>query len=225
MGKKYEESKKLIDPKKLYSLNEAIDLVKKTSKTKFDSSIELAIKLNLDTTKAEQQLRGNISLPHYFGKKPRVLVIDDALTKDKAKEIGITLFGGIEKIAEIKEGWVDFDIIVTTPKFMVELSKLGKILGPKGLMPNPKLGNVTINTAKVAEEFLKGKTSYKTDTYGNIHLMLAKASSKPSDIIDNFNAIMDLILSKRPSTVKGDYVQAVYLSSSMGPSVKVNINK
>ncbi|MDR2557853.1 MAG: 50S ribosomal protein L1 [Mycoplasmataceae bacterium] len=223
-GKKYLNVKKLVDPKKVYPLDEAIDLVKKTSITKFDGTIELTMKLNLDTTKAEQQLRGNIALPHYFGKKVRVLVLDDNLTKEKAHEHHITLFGGSEQITKIKEGWLDFDVIVTTPKFMPELSKLGKILGPKNLMPNPKLGTVTPNPVHVAQDFLKGKYSYRTDTYGNIHVGIAKVSASEKAIKENVEAFINFIKTKRPSTIKGDLIQKIYLCSSMGPSIKVQIN-
>jgi large subunit ribosomal protein L1 len=222
-GKKYLEVKKNVDTNKAYPLVEAIDLVKKTSYTKFDSTIELVLKLNLDTTKAEQQLRGNIVLPNFFGKIPRVLVLDDNLTADIAKANGIKLFGGVDKIADIKNGWLDFDVLITTPKFMIELAKLGKTLGPRGLMPNPKLGTVTPNTIVAAKEFLGGKYSYRTDTYGNIHLGIAKVSAENKKIIDNINTFIDFIKTKRPSTVKGDFIQKVYLSSSMGPSVKVLI--
>jgi len=220
-GKKYLAAKALVDNSKYYSIPEAVELAKKTSYSKFGGSIELAVKLNLDTTKAEQQLRGNIQLPHYFGKTKRVLVIDDTLTAEKAKAIGADFFGGIEKIAEIKSGWLDFDVIVTTPKFMIELSKLGKILGPKGLMPNPKLGTVTMNTAKAVEEIKKGKYDYRTDTYGNIHMLIGKVDSDTNQVAENIKAFIDFLLTKRPSTVKGDYIQKIFVSASMGPSIKV----
>lgn len=220
-GKKYLELKKLVDSKKVYPLAEAVALVKKLSATKFDATIELALKLNLDTTKAEQQLRGSITLPYYFGKKTRVLVLDDNLTKEAASKAGIELFGGSEVITKIKEGWLDFDLIITIPKFMIELSKLGKILGPKGLMPNPKLGTVTPNVIPVAQEFLKGKYSYRADTYGNIHLPIAKVSTDPKQIIENIQAFLDFIKTKKPSTVKGEFMQKAFLSTTMGPAVKV----
>ncbi|GHU49755.1 50S ribosomal protein L1 [Bacilli bacterium] len=221
MGKKYNEAAKLVDRTKFYTIDEGVALAQKTSISKFDGSIELIIKFNLDTTKAEQQFRGNLVLPHYYGKKQKVLVIDDAITKAKADENGIEFFGGAEKIADLKEGNINYDIIITTPKFMIELSKLGKILGPKGLMPNPKLGTVTPDTLKAFKEFAKGKTPYRTDTYGNIHMLVGKVSSNPIDVSENVKFIVDYFSSKRPSTVKGDFVQKIYICSSMGPSVKI----
>lgn len=224
-SKKYKSVKSLVDPKKVYSVEEAVGLAKKTSTTKFDSSIDIAIKLNLDTTKAEQQLRGTIALPHYFGKSKRVLLIDSDVTEAQAKEVGADYFGGSDKIADIKNGWLDFDVIITTPKFMPELSKIGKILGPKGLMPNPKLGTVTPRPLEAVKEFKKGKMNYRTDTYGNIHMTVGKVSASADKIVENINVLLDFIKSKRPTTVKGDYIQKVFLSTTMGPSIKVAFTK
>lgn len=222
-SKRFKKLVALVDKKKVYSLKEAVDLAKQTSNTKFDSSIDIAIKLNLDTTKAEQQLRGTIALPHYFGKTTKVLVIADNVTSEEAKAAGADFFGTTDMIAEIKNGWLDFGLIITTPKFMPELSKLGKILGPKGLMPNPKLGTVTNDVIKSIKEFKKGKSTYRTDTYGNIHMIVGKASASADKIIENITTLVDFILSKRPSTVKGEYIQKMYLSSSMGPAIKFTI--
>ena len=224
-GKKYIAAKKLVDPKKVYSVAEAVDLAKKTSTTKFDSSIDIAIKLNVDTTKAEQQLRGTMTLPHYFGKVSRILVIDDSITFEQAKMAGADFFGGDEKIAEVKDGWLDFDVLITTPKFMPKISKLGKVLGPKGLMPNPKLGTVTTDVLKTIKEFKCGKSTYRTDTYGNVHMIVGKASAANEKIIENIDALISFIKTKRPSTVKGEYIKSIYISSSMGPSIKVAFEK
>lgn len=224
-GKKYKNVLSLVDSKKVYTVEEAVALAKKTAITKFDSSIDIAIKLNLDTTKAEQQLRGTIALPHYFGKSKRVLLISSDVTDAQAKEAGADYFGGSDKIADIKNGWLDFDVIITTPKFMPELSKLGKVLGPKGLMPNPKLGTVTPKPLEAVKEFKKGKMNYRTDSYGNIHMTIGKASAASEKIVENFKALVDFIKSKRPSTVKGEYIQKIYLSSTMGPSIKVQFDK
>jgi large subunit ribosomal protein L1 len=224
-NKKYLAVKALVDSKKLYSISEAVALAKKTSITKFDASIDIAIKLNLDTTKAEQQLRGTIALPYYFGKKTRVLILSDDITSAQAKEVEADYFGGKDKIDEIKGGWLDFDVIITTPKFMPELSKLGKILGPKGLMPNPKLGTVTPDVLKVTKEFKKGKMNYRTDTYGNIHMIVGKVSAAAEKITSNIQALLEFIQSKRPSTVKGEYIQKVCISTTMGPSIKIAINQ
>ena len=220
-GKKFEAAKKLVDRKKIYPYAEAVALAKKTSITKFDGSIDIAIKLNVDTTKAEQQLRGTISLPHYYGKLSRVLVIDDSVTAEAAKKAGADFFGGDEKIAEIKEGWLDFDVLITSPKFMPKLAKLGKVLGPKGLMPNPKLGTVTPKVLDAVKEFKAGKSTYRTDTYGNVHMIIGKVSAKDADVVENIEALINFIASKRPSTVKGDYIKSIYISASMGPSIRI----
>lgn len=219
-SKKYLDNLKLVDKKKFYSISEAIELAKKTSSTKFDASIDIAIKLNLDTTKAEQQLRGTIALPHYFGKSIRIVAITDDITSAQAKKLDIKA-GTTDLINDIKNGWLDFDLIITNPKYMVQLSKLGKVLGPKGLMPNPKLGTVTTNVLSAVEEFKKGKYNYRTDTYGNIHMKIGKVSANTQQIVENINALLDFIKSKKPSTVKGDYIQNISLSSTMGPSIKI----
>jgi len=220
-GKKYIAAKKLVDSKKIYQVAEAVKLAKETSYSKFDASIDIAIKLNVDTTKAEQQLRGSIALPHYYGKTTRILVIDDSITADQAKKAGAEFFGGDEKIAEIKDGWLDFDVLITTPKFMPKLAKLGKILGPKGLMPNPKLGTVTTKVVDTIKEFKGGKSTYRTDTYGNIHMIIGKKSAKNEDIIENVETLINFIASKRPSTIKGEYIKSIYISSTMGPSIRI----
>lgn len=220
-GKKYLAVKKLIDSKKIYSIKDGVILAKKVSFSKFDGSIDIAIKLNVDTTKAEQQLRGTIALPHYYGKKTTILVIDDSLTEKQALEAGASYYGGDEKIADIQNGWFDYNVIITTPKFMPKLAKLGKILGPKGLMPNPKLGTVTTNVLNAIKEFKSGKSTYRTDSYGNVHMTVGKVSAKDEDIIENVEAIINFISSKRPSTVKGEYIKSIYLSPSMGPSIRI----
>ncbi len=220
-GKKYITAKKLVDSKKIYPIAEAVKLAKETSYSKFDASIDIAIKLNVDTTKAEQQLRGSIALPHYYGKTSRILVIDDSITADQAKKAGAEFFGGDEKIAEIKDGWLDFDVLITTPKFMPKLAKLGKILGPKGLMPNPKLGTVTTKVVDTIKEFKGGKSTYRTDTYGNVHMIIGKKSAKNEDVVENIETLINFITSKRPSTIKGEYIKSIYISSTMGPSIRI----
>lgn len=212
-----------LDNKKVYSLEEAVKNAQATSISKFDGSIDVAIKLNLDTTKADQQLRGTFSFPHSNGKVVRVLALSDELTADEAKAAGADFFGGSDKLQDIEKGWLDYDVILTTPKMMPALSKLGKILGPKGLMPNPKTGTVTQDLVKTIKEFKLGKYEYRTDTYGNIHMTVGKVSSKTEDVIQNIDALLNLIKSKRPSTVKGAYIQNVSVTATMGPAFKVLI--
>ena len=219
-SKKYLNAIKQIDKKKIYSAKDGVELIKKINQTKFDASIDIAIKLNLDTSKAEQQLRGTISLPHYYGKQVKILAITDEISNEEAKKLGIKV-GQTDVINEIKDGQIDFDLIITVPKFMPSLSKLGKILGPKGLMPNPKLGTVTTNIVKTINEFKKGKNQYRTDTYGNVHMKIGKISAPTNDIVENIDMLISFIKSKRPATVKGDYIKNITISSTMGPSIKL----
>ena len=223
-GKKYIAAKKLVDPKKVYSVAEAVDLAKKTSTTKFDSSIDIAIKLNVDTTKAEQQLRGTMTLPHYFGKVSRILVIDDSITFEQAKMAGADFFGGDEKIAEVKDGWLDFDVLITTPKFMPKISKLGKVLGPKGLMPNPKTNTVTTKVAEVVEDIKKGMVSYRNDSYGNIHTIIGKVSFDENKLLENLDYVVKTIYKAKPQAVKGVFIDKISISTTMGPGIKVDKN-
>ncbi len=219
-SKNYLNAVKQIDKKKIYSTKDGVELIKKISQTKFDASIDIAIKLNLDTSKAEQQLRGTISLPHYYGKQVKILAITDEISNEEAKKLGIKV-GQTDMIKEIKDGQIDFDLIITVPKFMPSLSKLGKILGPKGLMPNPKLGTVTTNILKTINEFKKGKNQYRTDTYGNIHMKIGKISAPTNDIVENIDMLISFIKSKKPATIKGDYIKNIAISSTMGPSIKL----
>lgn len=223
ISKKMKNAYAQLDNKKVYSLEEAVKNAQATSISKFDGSIDVAIKLNLDTTKADQQLRGTFSFPHSNGKVVRVLALSDELTADEAKAAGADFFGGSDKLQDIEKGWLDYDVILTTPKMMPALSKLGKILGPKGLMPNPKTGTVTQDLVKTIKEFKLGKYEYRTDTYGNIHMTVGKVSSKTEDVIQNIDALLNLIKSKRPSTVKGAYIQNVSVTATMGPAFKVLI--
>lgn len=224
-AKTVKKPKFTFDKNQFYSIEEAVKLAKQSSTTKFVSSIDIAVKLNLDTSKADQQLRGTLALPHFFGKKKRILVLDTGLTDKDAAKLGVDYAGDKEKIDEIAKGWLDFDLIITTPKIMPQLSKLGKILGTRGLMPNPKVGNVTTNLEKTIAEFKKGVNQYRTDSYGNVHMTIGKADADDSKIIENINFLLDFLNSKRPSTVKGIYIQGVSISSTMGPGVKILINK
>ena len=224
-GKKYVEVAKLVDKAKLYTKEEAIDLVKKTSPTKFDASVELAIRLNLDTKKAEQQLRGAIVLPNGTGKTKKVLVLAKGPAAEAARNAGADYVGDADMITKIeKENWFDFDCLIATPDMMPLLGKLGKILGPKGLMPNPKTGTVTLDTAKAVEEVKKGRVEYRTDTYGNVHAIIGKVSFTEKALTENLQTFVAMILKSKPSVVKGDYVKNITVSSTMGPGIKIDQN-
>jgi large subunit ribosomal protein L1 len=221
-GKKYIEAQKLVDKTKKYSLTEAIDLVKKTSYAKFDATIEAAFRLNLDPRKAEQNLRGAIVLPHGTGKTQRVLVITRGEKAKEAEAAGADYVGDTDYLNKIQQGWFEFDVIVATPDMMGELGRLGRILGPKGLMPNPKTGTVTMNVANAVKEIKNGKVEYRCDKVGNIHVGFGKASFDTQKLVENFKTIYDVLAKAKPSTVKGVYFKNIAVTSSMGPSVKVD---
>ena len=224
-GKKYVEVAKLVEKNKLYDLEEAVALVKKTSYAKFDSSVELALNLNLDTKKADQQLRGTICLPHGTGKTKRILVIAKADKAKEAKEAGADYVGDTDLLEKIeKENWFEFDVLIATPDMMPLLGKLGKVLGPKGLMPNPKTGTVTLDVAKAVTEVKQGRIEYRTDSYGNVHITVGKVSFEDSKLAENIKAFVTLIQKTKPSVVKGTYVKNISISATMGPGVKVDIN-
>jgi len=225
LSKKYVEASKKVEKDKVYSALEAIKLVKETNTTKFDGSIDLAIRLNIDASKNDQQLRGSIVLPKGTGKVQKILVIADGEEAKKATEAGADFVGAEDLIEKIeKENWFEFDIIVATPKMMPKLGKLGKVLGPKGLMPNPKTNTVTNNPEKVVEDIKKGMVSYKTDSYGNIHTVIGRASFKEKDLLDNLNFYIKTITNSKPTSVKGDFIKNISISSTMGPGIKVDKN-
>ena len=222
-GKKYTEAANKVEKSKLYTKEEAIKLVKETSTTSFDGSVELAIRLNLDTKKADQQLRGAIVLPNGTGKTKKVLVIAKGDAAAAAKEAGADYVGDTDLLEKIeKENWFDFDTMVATPDMMPALGKLGRVLGPKGLMPNPKTGTVTMDTKKAVEEVKKGRVEYRTDSYGNVHAIIGKVSFDDTKLSENLDAMMSLIYKVKPTTVKGKYVLNVSLASTMGPGVKID---
>ena len=220
-GKKYLEAVKLYDRSKKYSLEEAIELVKKTNVAKFDATVEVAFRLNIDPRKAEQNLRGAVSLPHGTGKTVRVLVIAKSAKAQEALAAGADYAGDAEYIEKIKEGWFEFDTIIATPDMMGELGKLGRILGPKGLMPNPKTGTVTMNVEQTVKEFKAGKVEYRTDKVGNIQVPVGKVSFDNNKLVENVKAIYNQMLRVKPQTVKGVYMMNITVSSTMGPGVKV----
>ena len=223
-GKKYLEAAKLIDTAKSYPIEEAIELVKKVSYTKFDETMELVFRLNVDPRHADQQLRGAIVLPNGTGKSKKVLVITQGPKVAEAQNAGADIVGGKEILEEIKKGWFDFDVIVATPDMMGELGKLGKILGPKGLMPNPKTGTVTMNIAQAIDEIKKGKVTYRTDKEGNVAVIIGKKSFSTEKLVENLNTFVGAILKIKPASVKGNYVKNISVSSTMGPGIKIDLN-
>lgn len=225
-GKKYVEASKLVEKNKLYTKEEAIKLVKETSVTKFDGSVELAMRLNLDTKKADQQLRGAFVLPNGTGKTKKVLVIAKGDQAKAAQAAGADFVGDMDMLEKIeKENWFGFDTMIATPDMMPALGKLGKVLGPKGLMPNPKTGTVTMDVKKAVEEVKKGRVEYRTDSFGNVHVIIGKISFDESKLLENLNAFVSLIIKTKPAVVKGTYVKGISIASTMGPGIKINTNE
>ena len=221
-GKKYLEAAQLIDRSKSYPTAEAVALVKKTSYVKFDASVEASFRLNVDPRHAEQQIRGAMVLPNGTGRSQKVLVITQGPKEQEAKDAGADFVGGKDMLEDIQKGWFEFDVIVATPDMMGELGKLGRLLGPKGLMPNPKTGTVTMDVAKAVEEIKKGKIEYRVDKEGIINCLIGKVSFTDQQLVENFSALYDVILRARPAAVKGTYMKNVALASTMGPGVKVS---
>ncbi len=224
-GKKYVEASNKVERNKLYTKEEAIKLVKDTSITNFDGTVEVAFKLNLDTRKADQQLRGSMVLPNGTGKTKRVLVIAKGEAASEAKKAGADFVGEQEMIDKMaNENWFDFDVIVATPDMMASLGKIGRVLGPKGLMPNPKTGTVTMTPAKAVEDIKKGMVSYKTDTYGNVHTVIGKVSFDEGKLLENLDYVYNTINKSKPTVVKGKYIENITISSTMGPGIKLDKN-
>lgn len=224
-GKKYVEASKKIDKNKSYTIEEAIKLVKETTITTFDSTIDVAFKLNIDPKKSDQQVRGTVILPNGTGKTRKVLVISNEIQAKRAKEAGADFVGGDDMIEKIKkENWFDYDVIVATPDMMPKLGVLGKILGPKGLMPNPKTGTVSANPENAVIDIKKGMAEYKTDAYGNIHAMIGKSSFKENDLIENLQFMFTTVVNSKPQSLKGAYIKSISISSTMGPGIKLDKN-
>lgn len=225
LGKKYVEASKKVYKNTLYTKEEAIKLVKETAITNFDSTVEVAFKLNLDTKKADQQLRGSMVLPNGTGKTKKVLVIAKGEAAEAARKAGADYVGDTDMIEKIQnENWFDYDVIVATPDMMAQLGKIGRVLGPKGLMPNPKTGTVTMNTQKAVEDIKKGMVSYKTDSYGNVHSVIGKVSFDDAKLIENLNYVVNTINKAKPAVVKGKYIENISISSTMGPGIKIDKN-
>jgi large subunit ribosomal protein L1 len=220
-GKKYLASAKLVDREKRYEIGEAIALLKKTSFEKFDSSVQLSLNLNVDPRHADQQIRGAVVLPHGTGRSQKVLVVTQGPKEKEALDAGADYVGNKEILEKVKGGWFDFDVIVATPDMMGELGKLGKILGPKGLMPNPKTGTVTMDVAKAVKDIKKGKVEYRVDKEGNISVLFGRVSFTEEQLAENLVTLMDLIRKARPAAVKGHYMKNVVVSSTMGPGIKI----
>ena len=222
-SKKYIEAAKLVEKNKVYSVSEAFELVKKTNTTKFDASVDVSFKLGVNPKFADQQVRGAVVLPHGTGKTKKVLAIT---TKEaEAKAAGADFVGGKEIIEKIKrENWFEYDVIVATPDMMGELGKIGRLLGPKGLMPNPKTGTVSMDIAKAVQEIKAGKVEYRVDKEGNLSVSIGRVSFDTTKLEENYKTIYDTLLKVKPATVKGAYMRNITLSTTMGPGVKVSIN-
>ena len=224
-GKKYVDSAKLLDRNALYDVNEALDLAVKTGKAKFDETVEVHVKLGVDSRHADQQVRGAVVLPNGTGKSVRVLVFAKGDKVQAAQDAGAEFIGDEETIAKINGGWMDFDVVIATPDMMGVVGRLGKVLGPRGLMPNPKAGTVTPDVAKAVTEAKAGKIEYRLDKSNIIHVPVGKASFDEEKLAENFNALMEAIVKAKPSALKGQYLRSITLTSTMGPGVKVSVAK
>ncbi|MEH6937628.1 50S ribosomal protein L1 [Bacillus sp. JJ664] len=221
-GKKYQDAIKLVDRTAVYAVNEAVELVKKTTTVNFDATVEVAFRLGVDPKKADQQIRGAVVLPHGTGKVQRVLVFAKGEKAKEAEAAGADFVGDAEMIAKIQKGWFDFDVIVATPDMMAEVGKLGRVLGPKGLMPNPKTGTVTFDVTKAVNEIKAGKVEYRVDKAGNIHVPIGKVSFENEKLVENFTTIFETMVKVKPAAAKGLYMKNVAITSTMGPGIKVD---
>ncbi len=222
-GKKYAAALSQVDRSKTYDYKEAVALAKKISSTKFDSSVEVSFFLNVDPRQADQNIRGAMVLPNGTGKSQKVLVITQGAKEEEAKNAGADYVGGADMLEKIQGGWFDFDIIVATPDMMGQLGKLGRVLGPKGLMPNPKTGTVTMNVAQAIDEIKKGKVEYRVDKDGNVNVMIGKCSFTEEALAENFKALQDQIVRVKPNSVKGAYIKKITVSTTMGPGINVTV--
>ena len=221
-GKRYVESAKLVNKSTAYDVNEAINLVEQTAKAKFDETVELHVRLGVDGRNADQQVRGVVVLPHGTGKKVKVFVLAKGDNADIAEKAGADVVGGEEMVAKIQQGWLDFDVCVTTPDMMPIVGRVAKILGPKGLMPNPKSGTVTTNVAKAIADIKAGKVEYRLDKQNIIHVRIGKVSFGAERLLNNLTTVMDAIVKAKPASAKGVYLKSVYVATTMGPSVKLS---
>ena len=225
-SKKYTDSQKLIEKNRVYDCAEAMDLVCQTSKAKFDETIEVHLRLGVDSRHADQQVRGAVVLPHGTGKKVRVLVFAKGDRAEAAKAAGAEYVGDVDLVEKIqKENWFEFDVVIATPDMMGTIGRLGRVLGPKGLMPNPKAGTVTMDVAKAVEEAKAGKIEYRLDKTNIIHCPIGKASFGTEKLAENFNTLVGAVIKARPAAAKGQYIKSCTVASTMGPGIKVNTSK
>ncbi|QIK56455.1 50S ribosomal protein L1 [Erysipelothrix sp. HDW6A] len=224
VSKNKKKVSELVDRSKVYSIDEALKVLRETSFVKFDPTVEVSYNLNVDPRHADQQIRGAMVLPHGTGRSQKVLVVTQGAKEQEAKDAGADYVGGKEILEEVKNGWFDFDIIVATPDMMGELGKLGRVLGPKGLMPNPKTGTVTTDVTKAVEEIKKGKIEYRVDKESNINTIVGKLSFEDKALVENFRALHDTIVKARPAAVKGTFIKNLVISTTMGPGIKVTLD-
>ncbi|MCX7572288.1 50S ribosomal protein L1 [Tumebacillus sp. DT12] len=223
VGKKYAEAVKLVDSAQAYAPVDAVNLVKQAARAKFDETVEVAFRLGVDPKKADQQIRGAVVLPHGTGKTQRVLVFAKGEKAKEAEAAGADFVGDEDLINKINQGWFDFDVVVATPDMMASVGKLGRVLGPKGLMPNPKTGTVTFDVTKAVNEIKAGKIEYRVDRQGNIHAPIGKVSFETEKLVENFQTLVDTLQKAKPAAAKGTYMKNVTVSSTMGPGVKVAV--
>ncbi|HJF84734.1 50S ribosomal protein L1 [Megamonas hypermegale] len=223
-GKKYQEAAKLVEAGKAYDLAEAVEVVKKTATAKFDETVDVAVRLGVNPKYADQQVRGAVVLPHGTGKTKKVLVFAKGDKVAEAQAAGADYVGSDEYVAKIKEGWFDFDVTVATPDMMGVVGRLGRILGPRGLMPNPKLGTVTMDLTKAVNEIKAGKVEYRTDKAGNVHVPIGKVSFESEKLVQNLQTLLDTLVKVKPAAAKGQYMRNITISTTMGPAVTVNTN-
>jgi large subunit ribosomal protein L1 len=225
-SKRFKKALEVVDAKKMYPLKDAVGVIAKFPKAKFNETIDLAFRLGVDPKQSDQMVRGTVPLPHGSGKAVRVLVFTrDGAAADAAKAAGAEHVGFEDMIKKCQDGWADFDVAVATPEAMIEVRKLGKVLGPRGLMPNPKTGTVTDDTAKAVKEVKAGRVEFKTDKAGNVHVIVGKASFAANHLEENARAVIEAVFKARPTSVKGDYVQSCTLSATMSPAVRVDLRE
>ncbi len=224
-SKRYKEITQKIDKNKFYSLDEAVGIVKETSKAKFDETVNLSVRLGIDLSSQNAQVRGAVTLPKGIGKKIKILAIAEGKDASDAKKEGADFIGGDELIEKIQKGWIDFDSVVTTPIMMKKLAKAGKILGPRGLMPSPKTGTVANDLGKIIKEMKLGRVEFSNDKFGNLHLVAGKSSFNSSDLKENVIALIKAVLREKPHNSKGSYLNKAYISTSMGPSIRLDVKQ